>query len=121
MGSYLIRVIDKFDAAHRLDGYDGPCSNLHGHTWKVVVEVKNKGILDPLGMVVDFKVLKGYLKEILFEFDHKVIDFLEPNPTAEVIAWYIFNRLSELLGDNYKVTAVEVWESDNSCAIYKSE
>lgn len=121
MKSYLIRVVDKFDAAHKLEGYDGPCSNLHGHTWKVVVEVRKRGMLNPLGMVMDFKQLKGYLKEVLSEFDHKVIDFLEPNPTAEIIAWYISNRLSELIGTEYELTMVEVWESDNACAIYKAD
>ena len=30
---------NSFDAAHFLHGYNGKCSNIHGHRWRVVVEI----------------------------------------------------------------------------------
>ena len=39
---FYLNVIDTFSAAHRLCGYQGPCSNLHGHNRKVRVCVKTE-------------------------------------------------------------------------------
>ena len=36
---YYLTVENSFDSAHFLHGYDGKCSNLHGHRWRVVVDV----------------------------------------------------------------------------------
>jgi len=36
---YKLRIITDFDAAHQLRGYKGKCENIHGHNWKVEVEV----------------------------------------------------------------------------------
>ena len=37
---YKIRIEESFDSAHFLAGYDGKCSNLHGHRWRIVMEAK---------------------------------------------------------------------------------
>ena len=37
---YKIRIEESFDSAHFLAGYDGKCSNLHGHRWRIVMEQK---------------------------------------------------------------------------------
>ena len=44
-----------FDMAHMLDGHDGKCKNLHGHTYKLQVEVSGKLVAEGAkrGMVVD--------------------------------------------------------------------
>ena len=52
----LLKIIRKFSSAHHLPHYDGPCHNLHGHTWKVVFVIE--GPVQANGMVHDFKVLK---------------------------------------------------------------
>ncbi|HOM80094.1 MAG TPA: 6-carboxytetrahydropterin synthase, partial [Candidatus Cloacimonas acidaminovorans] len=39
---FYLNVIDTFSAAHLLKDYQGPCSKLHGHNWKVRVCVKTK-------------------------------------------------------------------------------
>ena len=57
---YELMVEDTFDAAHALRGYDGPCENLHGHTWKVEVTIEAEK-LDKIGLVVDFKDMKKKL------------------------------------------------------------
>ncbi len=69
---------------------------MHGHNWKVEVEVcGNK--LDNIGMVMDFKEIKKSTNNIVGELDHEFLNDLEPfkekNPTAENIAKYIFGRL----------------------------
>ena len=59
----------EFDAAHRLPGYPGNCSNIHGHTWRVEVWIEDDP--DPeSGMVVDYRAIKSYFKA---EFDHRLI------------------------------------------------
>lgn len=65
-----------FDMAHMLDGHDGKCQNLHGHTYILQVEVS--GSLHPNGakkeMVMDFADLKDIVKiHILDKMDHAFI------------------------------------------------
>jgi len=65
-----LRTSFTFDAAHRLVGYEGKCSNLHGHIWKVIVGISGtEKDLDSVGMLWDFTNVKK-LKELL---DHKTI------------------------------------------------
>lgn len=124
---FEISAEDSFASAHQLVGYEGPCENLHGHTWKVKVALKGEN-LDDLGMLFDFKQVKTLLKEILSEFDHKNLNemryFKDDNPTAENIAKTIFS----LFGDKMKgvrtagarLSQVTVWESEKTCATYSS-
>ena len=50
-----------FEAAHALDGYDGPCREIHGHSYRLFVTVKGTPAEDAsnpkCGMVLDFGVL----------------------------------------------------------------
>lgn len=106
-----------FEAAHRLGlGYEGKCALLHGHSYKVFVEIRAQH-LDKFDMVVDFGNLKLLKKWIDLNLDHKTIlhkeDSLVPtlraaqgydsvftmmqNPTAEAIARIIFKRTEALL------------------------
>jgi 6-pyruvoyltetrahydropterin/6-carboxytetrahydropterin synthase len=116
---FRIRVIDYFSSAHNLRGYEGNCERLHGHNWKVEVELADEK-LDNIGMLVDFKVLKKSLKKLLNELDHTYLNehpyFKEVNPTSENMAKYIFNRLKEDFGS--LVYKVSVWESHNAVAEY---
>ena len=64
---YILKTEASFDSAHFLSGYDGKCSNLHGHRWRIVLEVQTDELKDDLqhkGMYVDFwgteKGFKGY-------------------------------------------------------------
>lgn len=54
---YVIRKSIDVDFAHHVRGHLGPCINLHGHTWKLEVEVAATE-LDAQGFVIDFGVLK---------------------------------------------------------------
>lgn len=64
--------------AHALYGYDGPCKNIHGHTYHLSVTLMGTPIMDSndvkLGMVVDFGDLKNIVKEyILNIYDHALV------------------------------------------------
>jgi len=68
----------KFEMAHALQGYDGPCKHIHGHSYELVVTVAGEPVSDPaspkLGMVMDFGHLKKIVREeIVSEFDHALV------------------------------------------------
>jgi 6-pyruvoyltetrahydropterin/6-carboxytetrahydropterin synthase len=89
-----VRVTKKFtfDMAHALYGYDGPCKNIHGHTYHLSVTLIGTPIQDngdvKLGMVVDFGDLKKIVKDnILEKYDHSlVLNKDAPYSKSEVIA-----------------------------------
>jgi len=117
---YRLRIESYFDAAHRLDGYEGECAKLHGHTWKVEVFVTGEK-LDKIGMMVDFKILRERVKEITEKLDHSFLnDFKEiGKPTSENISRYIFRNLKDL-PKNVRLEKVRVWESPSSwCEYYE--
>lgn len=119
---YKLNVVSSFSSAHKLNGYDGVCKNLHGHNWKVRLCVMCD-TLDNIGMAMDFGIIKGKLKELLTEFDHQYLNdlpaFQEMNPTSENIARYVFDRMGQMLSQcPCEVVEVEVWESDKASVIY---
>lgn len=64
--------------AHALKGYDGPCRNIHGHSYELCVTITGTPVTDPgstkLGMVMDFGDLKKIVKRsIIDEFDHALV------------------------------------------------
>lgn len=111
-------IEDSFDAAHALRGYEGPCENLHGHSWKAQVFLVGKK-LNKIGLLEDFKIIKKVLKQVLAEFDHKYLNelkiFKAENPSSENLARIIFQKMKKKLALVSKVT---VWESPTACASY---
>ena len=80
MTSQKIRVTKEFtfEAAHALDGYDGKCKDIHGHSYKLSVTVigtpETSGDRSNCGMVIDFADIKSVVKQdILNFFDHRLI------------------------------------------------
>ena len=61
---YHLKVEQTFDSAHFLKGYQGKCSNIHGHTWKVMIIVSSP-ILQSEGSCKDMLEDFGYLKQNL--------------------------------------------------------
>jgi 6-pyruvoyltetrahydropterin/6-carboxytetrahydropterin synthase len=115
---YIIKVETDFSAAHNLRGYKGKCETLHGHNWKVEVEV-SRDTLNAQGMVMDFKILKQKVHKVLSGVDHNYLNryayFKKNNPTSENIAQYLYGVLKPKIKDLSKVT---VWESADACAMY---
>ena len=75
-----IRLTKKFqfEMAHALFGYDGPCKNIHGHSYELQVTVIGKpGSRQDhvkFGMVIDFTDLKAIVKtKIVDEMDHALV------------------------------------------------
>lgn len=136
---YTLQAGASFDSAHFLKGYEGKCSNLHGHRWTVEVTVTAKDLEEEgqtRGMVVDFKTLKEDLGRLTEELDHSLI--IEENslrdatkqalleeefrivelafrPTAENLAEYFFYEMEDM---EYQVVLVKVYETPNNCAGY---
>ena len=120
---YEATIETHFSSAHRLRQYNGECERLHGHNWNVSVTIASEK-LNNLGMVIDFKELKGKTNRFMDRFDHQYLNevspFTELNPTTENIARYIFDELSETINTgSIKVSKVTVWESPTCCASYQ--
>ena len=125
---YTLRVESAFEAAHRVVNYPGKCDRLHGHNW--VVEATFQGTqLDELGMLIDFKIAKKALAEILDDFDHYYLNDFPPfkdgvNPTAENLARIIYERLearTDVQASPAALTALTVWESPKSSVTYTKD
>ncbi len=117
---YELSVTGDFSSAHFLRGYNGPCENLHGHTWKFEVTIVSRD-LNELGLVVDFRDIKDKLKSFIGHLDHVSINdlpaFREVNPSTENLARYIFEEFSKQC-QPYRLIKVRVWESDTSSVTY---
>ena len=125
MPRYTLKVVTDFAAAHRLNGYPGDCSRLHGHNWKLEVEVTATA-LDTIGMGVDFKVIKSAARSVTDKLDHYDLNALAMfetiNPTAENIAAYVYRELTKILNTETRwVNAVTLWETDRACVRYTDE
>jgi len=119
---FEISVKSHFSSAHRLKGYDGACSNLHGHNWEVEVFLRGTRT-NPIGMLVDFGKIKSAVRGALNKLDHKDLNslpaFIVNNPTSENLAKHIFHALSELFrGESFSVRRVWVSESPGTSACY---
>ena len=120
--SYQLKIVTDFASAHTLRDYPGACSRMHGHNWKVELEVVASS-LDNIGMGIDFKEIKKCTRQVTAELDHRYINEIKPfdeiNPTAENIAAYIYNGVSELINsDRIRVESVTLWETERACVKY---
>ena len=112
---YYIRSESSFDSAHFLKGYAGKCSNLHGHRWRVVVELQAEELIGEgqmRGMVLDFGDLKKFLGGMCDKLDHCLIC----RPTAENFARYFYE---ETAAAGFPVHRVEVYETPTNYAAYE--
>ncbi|MBC7080989.1 MAG: 6-pyruvoyl tetrahydropterin synthase family protein [Thermoplasmatales archaeon] len=58
-----------FSSAHFLPDYSN-CSRLHGHTYGISVVIEGEMTE---GIIVDFRIVKEKIREIISKIDHKVI------------------------------------------------
>lgn len=122
---YTMKILLDFAAAHYLREYEGVCNRLHGHNWKVEVQVVATE-LDNVGMGMDFKVIKDATRELIGKLDHYNLNDIPPfdeiNPTAENISEYLYSELSKMLNaGNVKVSAVTLWETDRASVTYTED
>lgn len=122
---YEITIKKTFSAAHNLKDIGGSCEELHGHNFTVEVYLTSKK-LNEEGLLIDFRIVEGWLKEILDKLDHTLLNdtphFKNINPSSENIAKYIYDRVYEkVISQKIEVSRITVWESENARASYNGE
>lgn len=137
---YYLKTSASFDSAHFLAGYEGKCSNIHGHRWTVEVKISGEKLINSgtkRGMLIDFSDLKKAVRDIADSFDHALIyeeGSLRPatvnalrdeyfklipvdfRPTAEHFARKFFEVLAQ---KGHEVKSVTVYETPDNCAVYE--
>lgn len=136
---FILKAENSFDAAHFLAGYEGKCGNIHGHRWKVEIEISSDQLScekQTRGMIVDFDSLKEDLKNAVDYFDHTLVvekgtfkaktmealleeGFLirqvDFRTTAENFSKYFYYAMKE---KGYDVKCATVYETPTNCASY---
>lgn len=125
---------------HRIPDHDGLCRNIHGHSYRMIVELE--GEVAANGMIIDFYDLGKIVKPVIEKLDHcflvykddvKVLNFLKDNAmkyevtdylaTVENIAYSIGNLLAKGIKaqnyENVKCISVKIFETPNSSAEVK--
>ena len=117
---FELSITGHFASAHLIRGYDGPCKDLHGHTWKVEITIASEKLND-IGLVVDFKDMKKKLNSFLDRIDHVNLNelpvFKKANPTTENLARYIYQEFAKECRP-FPLKRVRVWESETSSITY---
>jgi len=122
---YEITVEDEFCAAHAIV-IRGEREPVHGHNWKVSVTVAGD-TLDTDGLLLDFHALEKAVREILNPFRNNDLNATPPfdrtNPTAELVAKHIADRVDEWIAPHFKgtlrATAVRVTEAPGCSVVYR--
>lgn len=122
---YTLKILADFASAHTLRNYPGDCSRMHGHNWKIEVEVTATE-LNNHGMGMDFKTIKTATRKLAKTLDHRYLNDIPPfdtvNPTAENIAQYFYQSLSKTINiDTAKISGVTLWETDRACVRYSED
>ena len=141
--SPLIRVTKEFpfEMSHVLWNYDGPCKNVHGHSYRLFVTISGVPIEEPdhskNGMVIDFSDLKSIVKgDIVNIFDHAVVVsdrfdkekldmfsklfgntvLVDYQPTCENLVADFAKRISIHLPQYIKLHSLKLYETASSFA-----
>jgi len=124
----------KWEMGHRLPFHAGKCKNIHGHTYKMRVEIE--GDLDENGMVMDYYDVSEIISPIVDELDHsfmvretdkEIIDFLDKlnskkvvvpfETTAENITLHLLEKIKKRINsDRIKRIKVRVYETEKTYA-----
>jgi 6-pyruvoyltetrahydropterin/6-carboxytetrahydropterin synthase len=108
----------RFEAAHRLPHHPGKCRELHGHSYLLEVTVE-RPVDATTGLAMDFADLKAIVRrEVVDVLDHRYVNDIIENPTAEVMAIWIWERLSEPLGG---LREVRLHETEACSVVYRGE
>ncbi|MDI6742794.1 MAG: 6-carboxytetrahydropterin synthase QueD [Smithella sp.] len=119
---FEVTIIKSFSAAHLLADIGGKCEDLHGHNFKVEITVAAEK-LNPDGLIIDFRILKKILGDILEDIDHQHLNelgcFANINPSAENIARYICEKMEpQVKKAGVNMARVKIWESENAAVTY---
>lgn len=122
-----------FEAGHRLSNYEGPCKNIHGHSYKLHITITGEKLTN--GILIDFKVLKKIVETaVINEMDHTLllkrnefnikatenlgskILWLDEDPTAEYLVTYIGSKIKDELPEGIKLLRLRLYETDSCYA-----
>lgn len=123
-----------WEMGHRLPFHQGPCKNLHGHSYKAYISLE--GTPDAFGILIDFydidKVMKPLLDRldhafVLAESDNEVIEFFRAinskyvvipfHSTAENLALYFIEEIRKSgLPANITGIGVSIYETADASA-----
>ncbi|GAB1349327.1 6-carboxytetrahydropterin synthase QueD [Ignavibacteriales bacterium] len=123
-----------WEMGHRLPFHQGKCVNLHGHSYRMFLEVE--GDLDKNGLVIDFYDLKRIVNPIIEELDHAfMVSSLDPDlikllnnfstkrvnvdfhSSVENITKYLLDRISSnILPNNIHAITATVYETQDAYA-----
>jgi 6-pyruvoyltetrahydropterin/6-carboxytetrahydropterin synthase len=142
---YRICKVFEIESGHQLSKHADDCRFPHGHSRRVEV-VLEAGGLDGHDMVCDFAVVKKAASGVVVAFDHalcvntrdrmyaalrrayggRIVGFEGKDPTTEVIARTLFDRIAARLagacrGSAARLVRVRVWETPHSWAEYEGE
>jgi len=110
-----------FEAAHRLPRVpdDHKCTRLHGHSFRVRVYTAGEPDAD-LGWVTDFADIKRAFAPILAQLDHYYLNDIVglENPTSELLAKWIWQRLKPVLPS---LSKVEIGETCTCGCVYEGD
>jgi len=124
----------RWEMGHRLPFHKGKCKNLHGHSYKMLVEFE--GELNNDGMVMDYYDVKNLIAPLVEELDHSVMvkdddtelinalksinsrmNIVPFHTTAENICFYFLEKIKKLnTNKNLKKVRVWVYETENTYA-----
>lgn len=106
----------RFEAAHRLPWHPGKCNRVHGHSYLLEVEVA--GPLDDRGVVMDFAEVDAVVAEHVLDgpdgLDHADLNDTLANPTAELLAAHIAERLA---GAGLAWSRLRLWETADGSVV----
>jgi len=122
MSTFEVGIVASFGARHHLVGDFGPASQVHEHAYRVEVSVSGASLRDD-GTLFDITRLQDALGVVLGELDGRDLNhtpgLAEPNPSAEVVARYLFERIAaSVRTGGLDRLQTRVWESPDAYASY---
>lgn len=118
-----------FEAAHAISNYDGPCRNIHGHSYKLYITISGP-VNENSDMVMDFTLLKKIVAEnVIKKYDHAFITkkgenvweipdtykivFLDFQPTVERMLEDIYNLIFHEIPEGLILEKIVLCETEN--------
>jgi 6-pyruvoyltetrahydropterin/6-carboxytetrahydropterin synthase len=89
---------------------------MHGHSYELIVTV-DRPVEEASGMAIDFSDLKRVVRvETVDRLDHRCVNDLMENPTAERMAEWVWERLAPHLPG---LVEVELGETRDCSVVYR--
>ena len=119
---YRIGVQLGFSAAHYHGGGDPACDRIHGHNYRVELEIASNTLKS--GMVIDFKRVRRRADDVLQEYDHCLLnespDFRGIEPTTENISRILYEKIKPFFSRGpARIHRITVWETNDCWASYE--